>query len=132
MAFKSKYEEVIAGLLGKIKGLNWAYESIKLKYLDEKTYTPDFLLDGPGGKIYIESKGYFSPADRRKMILVRDQHPELDIRLLFQNCNVKLNKKSRTSYAEWAMNNNFIFAQGPEIPLHWIREARSKRVSQKE
>lgn len=132
MAYKSKYEQAVAGLLDKIKNLTWAYESVRLKYLDQKTYTPDFILEGPGGTIHIESKGYFKPSDRRKMILVRDQHPELDIRILFQNCNVKLNKGSKTTYGEWAVKNNFVWAQGPEVPLQWIREVRSKGYHNKE
>ena len=49
------------------------------------TYTPDFYL--PKQKIFIETKGLFTSADRQKMRLVKEQHPDLDIRFIFNNSN---------------------------------------------
>ena len=39
--------------------------------------------------IIIETKGRFTAADRRKHLLVRKQHPHLDIRFVFENSNAK-------------------------------------------
>lgn len=52
-----------------------------LKYYDgyEKTYTPDFFL--PEKNIYIEVKGYFSDADKRKINLV-NEYNSIDVVVL--------------------------------------------------
>mgnify|MGYP002700980301 FL=1 len=57
------------------------YEPIKIEWEDlaYRKYTPDFLL--PNG-IIIETKGLFTAQDRRKHILIKKQHPELDIRFV--------------------------------------------------
>src|ERR1051326_3234886 len=43
-------------------------------------YKPDFVL--PNG-IIVEGKGIFEADDREKMLLIKDQYPDLDIRLVF-------------------------------------------------
>lgn len=45
-------------------------------------YFPDFYL--PDTNQYIEVKGYYWPSDKIKMGLVREQNPELDIRIVFE------------------------------------------------
>ena len=62
--------------------LDVGYETIKIEWEDlaYRKYTPDFVL--PNGVI-IETKGLFTPSDRRKHILIQKQHPELDIRFIF-------------------------------------------------
>ena len=59
---------------------------------------PDFFL--PNGVI-IEAKGFFKPSDRRKMLAVKEAHPELDIRFVFMRDNT-LSKSSKTTYSMWA------------------------------
>jgi predicted nuclease of restriction endonuclease-like RecB superfamily len=84
------------------------YEPEKLAYYQEKYYTPDFVLESRDGsnKIYIETKGYFMPQDRRKMIEVKKQHPDKRIVLVFQSNN-KLSKGSTTRYSDWAEKHGF-------------------------
>jgi Phage endonuclease I len=43
---------------------------------------PGRFFELPGG-IYIECKGYLRDEDRRKLELIRDQHPALDLRIIF-------------------------------------------------
>ena len=96
------------------------YEGIKIEWEDlaYRFYTPDFVL--PNG-IIIESKGFFTVADRRKHIEIQRQHPKLDIRFVFANENSKLRKGSKTSYAKWCEKNNFKFCHRV-IPEKWLKE----------
>ena len=67
MAFRSKFEEQIAKAFTSV-GLDFGYETSKLNYTLDCSYTPDFHL--PNGVI-IEAKGFLKPTDRRKMIAVK-------------------------------------------------------------
>lgn len=101
-------------------GVPVEYEEEKIKYrVDEvRTYTPDWKL--PNG-IIVESKGRFTVEDRKKHILVKEQHPEKDIRFVFSNSRSKLRKGSKTSYADWCNKHGFKFADRL-IPEEWINE----------
>ena len=82
--FRSKFEESIANDLDNQK-VEYVYESEKLQYTVERNYLPDFKL--PSG-IFIEAKGWFKSADQRKHRIIKKQHPNIDIRFVFQNPNV--------------------------------------------
>jgi hypothetical protein len=69
----------------------------------------------------IETKGLFSTEDRKKMKLVKAQHPTLDIRLVFSNARAKIAKGSPTTYAKWAETNGFKWAHRV-IPQDWLKE----------
>jgi hypothetical protein len=96
------------------------YEEFKIIYeVNEiRSYTPDFEL--PNG-IIIESKGRFVSADRKKHLLIQKQHPLLDIRFVFSNSRAKINKGSKTSYADWCNKFGFLYAD-KLIPKDWIDE----------
>lgn len=95
------------------------YEEMKIKYAinEVRTYTPDFEL--PNG-IIIESKGRFVVADRKKHLLIKKQHPELDIRFVFSNSRAKINKGSKTTYGMWCEKHGFLYAD-KLIPEEWIK-----------
>lgn len=100
-----------------------AYESLKIKYTKPQsshTYTPDWPL--PNGVI-VETKGVFSADDRKKHLLVKDQHPELDIRFVFTRSKEPIYKGSPTTYASWCIKNGFQFAD-KRIPDAWLREEK--------
>lgn len=97
------------------------YEKVRVPYTKEHTYTPDLEL--PNG-ILVEVKGYWESSDRAKHLLVRDQHPDLDIRFVFQRAETKLSGKSRTTYAQWCDKHGFKWATGGEIPQSWIKEKK--------
>ncbi|HWL80083.1 MAG TPA: hypothetical protein VNR89_03960 [Roseomonas sp.] len=102
-------------------GVPYEYESIVIPYVKRPaTYRPDFLLLSNG--ILIETKGYFLAEDRTKHLLVKEQHPDLDIRFVFSRARNPLRKGSRTTYATWAEKNGFAWAEG-DIPQAWIDEA---------
>ena len=117
--FRSGLELTISDKLKSDK-VKFRYESIKIEWEDVayRTYTPDFILYNG---IIIEVKGRFSPADRRKHLLVRKQHPHLDIRFVFENSNSKIRKGSKTSYAMWCIKHKFRYYDRI-IPECWIKE----------
>ena len=97
------------------------FEEEKLRYVrpaSNHTYTPDFVLDNG---IIIETKGLFSTEDRQKHILVKAQHPDRDIRLVFSNAHAKIAKGSKTTYAMWADHNGIPWAHRT-IPPDWLAE----------
>jgi hypothetical protein len=86
-------------------------------------YTPDFVFSAP---ICIETKGWFrTAAERHKMVLVKQCNPHLDIRLVFQNANKPIYKGSPTSYAKWAEENGFKWADKGTVPSDWIEELKT-------
>ena len=95
------------------------YEEMKIVYQVNETrkYTPDFEL--PNG-IIIESKGRFVQADRKKHLLIKKQHPELDIRFVFSNSRAKIYKGSKTTYGMWCEKHGFLYAD-KLIPKEWIK-----------
>ena len=101
--YRSKFEVQMAKRLEEL-GIPFTYESSKLKYIVPevtRTYTPDFQLIDLGKYDYIETKGRFTAADRKKMLLVKLHNPAVKILMVFQNPNVTLSKISKTTYAEW-------------------------------
>ncbi len=120
--FRSGLEEETSKFL-TANNAKFTYEEMKIKYLQpatERQYTPDFVLENG---IIIETKGRFLVADRKKHLLIKRQHPHLDIRFVFSNSKQKLNKASRTTYADWCIKNGFQYAD-KEVPVHWIKERR--------
>ena len=118
--FRSGLEEKVADYLTS-KGVGFSFETLKVSYVKPETkhiYTPDFILDNG---IIIETKGRWMMEDRKKHILIRKQHPNLDIRILFQNANAKISKGSKTSYADFCEKHGIPYAHR-EIPVAWLKE----------
>jgi len=113
---RSKLEENIAEELDKL-GIKYTYERDKLKYVIEAQYIPDFKV----GDVYLETKGYFPPEQRRKMKAVKAANPDLDIRIIFQSPHNKINKRSKTTYSMWAEKNGFPWCAYYAIPVDWLR-----------
>ena len=115
--YRSGLEDDISVDLKK-RGVSFKYETLKIKWtlLENKTYTPDFIL--PNG-IIVESKGRFVATDRKKHLKVKEQHPSLDIRFVFSNSRGKINKGSRTTYGDWCDRHGFIHAD-KRIPDEWL------------
>jgi len=118
--YKSGLEENISIQI-ESKGIVVQYESEKIPYTipaTQHTYNPDFRL--PNG-IIVETKGRFVAADRKKHQLVKEQHPELDIRFVFSNSKNKISKNSKTTYGIWCEKNGYKYAD-KEIPEEWFLE----------
>lgn len=113
--YRSQLEAMIALNLSR-KKIKFKFEESKLSYTC--WYIPDFEL--PNG-IIVEAKGYLDAKDRSKMISVKKDHPDLDIRFCFQNAKNKLGKGSKTTYAEWAQKHGFPWCE-KIIPQEWVEE----------
>lgn len=107
---KNKFELKI---LNQIKGSGCPvkYEGEKIPYVLAGHYIPDYIVTTPSGKIYIEAKGHFRPEAKRKMVAVKRQHPELDIRIVFYRYSSK--------YERWAIRYGFRYAWA-NIPDDWL------------
>ena len=114
--FKSHLEEKVSDLLCEL-GIDYQYEQTKVPYQIQHNYSPDFLL--PNG-IYLETKGYFDAADRRKMKAVKLQNPDLDIRMVFQAPFNTISKTSKTTYAKWCEKLNIPWTAWHNIPMEWL------------
>jgi hypothetical protein len=117
--YRSGLEETISTQL-KVLKVPVKYETEKIKYEvnEVRTYTPDFIL--PNG-IIIESKGRFVAADRKKHLLIKKQHKDLDIRFVFSNSRAKISKGSKTTYGDWCTKHGFLYSD-KLIPIEWIKE----------
>jgi len=118
--YRSGLEEDIDDTL-KAQGVDGEYEQHTIKYTKpatNHTYTPDFKL--PNG-IFIETKGRFVLEDRKKHLLIKEQHPTADIRFVFQNSKNKIRKGSKTTYADWCKKNGFQYSD-KTIPISWLNE----------
>lgn len=102
-------------------GLEPNYEAKKFEYIipeSKHNYTPDFPLSP---HIVIETKGRWVVEDRQKMLLIKEQYPEIDFRIVFYNANQKIKKGSKTSYAMWCDKHGIKWAN-KTIPPEWVEE----------
>lgn len=105
-------------------GVPFEYETLDIPYIKKPAkYKPDVLL--PNG-IIVELKGHMPTEDRTKHRLVRAQHPDLDIRLVFSNPGTRISKQSKTTYAKWADYVGIPWA-GRTVPDAWLREPPNER-----
>ncbi|MGH7746923.1 MAG: endonuclease I [Candidatus Dormibacteria bacterium] len=94
--------EVEVGKL--IEPLGFLYEKERVYYtVPEKVhfYLPDWELDS----VLIETKGRFTSTDRKKILLVKEQNPELQLLMVFGRPQNTLSKKSKTTYGDWCTAN---------------------------
>jgi hypothetical protein len=121
-AFRSGLEDKLQKYLSE-NGVSYKYETTKIQWEDRmfRRYTPDFIL--PNG-IIIEAKGLFTPDDRRKHKEINKQHPNLEIRFIFENSKRKIAKNSKTTYADWCDKLNIKWAD-KLMPLEWANETGS-------
>jgi len=118
--YRSGLEDTVAEQLDMMR-VKYTYEELKISYTvpeSKHTYTPDFVLSNG---IIVETKGRFVTADRKKHLLVKRQHPELDIRFVFSNPRCKISKLSKTTYADWCDKYGFKYA-AKMIPQEWLNE----------
>ena len=109
---RNKFETKIYGQLKKSR-IKFKYESERLPYLIAGHYIPDFVLTTKTGKIYIETKGYLRPEDKRKLVAVKKLNPHIDLRILFYSINKKYIKWADKVGLKWAIDT---------IPDEWLLE----------
>jgi hypothetical protein len=103
--------------------MTYFYEKYKLPYtLPPTFYRPDFVL--PNG-IILEVKGYFEPHDRKKHLLIKEQYPDLDIRFVFSNPKLRLNRTTLKTYGDWCRHHGFLYTRRT-VPIEWLEEPSLK------
>ena len=123
--YRSGLEETLSRQIAEA-GLPVVYEpkDDKVSYTwpeRQSTYLPDFKLPKPGGFWFLEGKGIFDVQTRQKHLLLKEQHPDLDVRFVFSNMNAKIYKGSPTTYAQWCEKHGFLYANRT-IPPEWLQE----------
>jgi hypothetical protein len=103
--YKSKFEEQIAPILTNYLETTEIYEQDRFSYTIPCNYTPDWKITP---NLYVESKGLFDQADRRKMKIVKDTYPDITFIMLFQDPNKRIAKNSKTTYKDWCIKNGFV------------------------
>jgi hypothetical protein len=128
---RNPLEEGAAAQLTKA-GIEFDYEELKVPYkVPERSanYVTDFVPRRTN--IIIETKGHFghgrdikrrSAEERHKYLLVKEQHPELDIRFVFQRAAAKIYPGSPTTHAKWAEDHGFMWADKGVIPPAWLAD----------
>lgn len=107
---RNKFESKIQTQLRRAK-VTFKYESERVAYILARHYVPDFIIETPTGKVYIECKGYLRPEHKCKLVAVKKQHPEIDLRILFY----AFNKKN----IKWAEKNGIRYAINT-VPKEWL------------
>ena len=124
--FRSGLEAKVSQQL-EFAGVPFEYEELTLSFIQPekvRKYTPDFCLMKKNGEpLIVETKGIFTLEDRQKMLWVKEQYPDLDIRIVFSNSKAKLRKGAKSSYADWCNKNEYKFAD-KFIPQEWIDECQ--------
>ena len=121
--YRSGFEHKVSDQLKENK-IKFEYETTVIDYIKPQTnhtYTIDFTL--PNG-ILIETKGRWVLEDRKKHLLIKKQHPELDIRMVFQSSKTKIRKGSKTTYAMFCDKHDIPWAE-KTIPESWLHEKKS-------
>lgn len=117
--YRSGFEHVISDQLTESK-IQFGYEDTVINYIKPETkhkYTIDFRL--PNG-ILIETKGRWTADDRKKHLLVKKQHPQLDIRIIFQSAKTKIRKGSKTTYGDFCDKYGIQWAE-KKVPESWLK-----------
>ena len=134
-AYRSKLEKTVAEQLTRAK-IKYEYESTNcvIHYKKPSTahsYLADFRIPRSDGDfIYIEAKGIWDYDDRYKHFLLRIQHPEKDIRFVFQRATNKIRKGSKTTYADICNGDGkgifkgitWQYGDKGKIPKEWLNE----------
>jgi hypothetical protein len=108
------------------KPIDAEYEADTFTYpvAETRKYTPDWTITRKKGRgfkrhLYIEYKGVLDKVSRKKLKLVKKNHPNINLRLVFQNASNKIYRGSKTTYGMWADQHGFIWADNV-LPKDWL------------
>lgn len=128
---RSGSEDLLSKYLEE-QGVTFFYEQYRLPYTQQHNYTPDFVLSNG---VIIELKGgsdsfvkrihgrlmrlpSFDAESRGKMLRIKKQYPQLDIRFVFMS-DGKLSTGKRCS--DWCKQHGFPYHIGVDIPEEWTK-----------
>jgi hypothetical protein len=119
--YRSGVEKAVGEALA-LQGLPALYEAVKLHYTQARRYTPDFTI----GDSHIEVKGWWPSSDRAKLLAVIHSNPTTRILVALENPHMTLNKKSKTTYAQWCIKHGIEWSPIP-IPSDLLTQWLSKK-----
>lgn len=103
MGYRSIFEVRFKALCN-FNNLKLDYEVKTVPYhYKEQHYTADFSKK----RIHLECKGVLDQATRKKLVAIKRCNPTMDLRLVFERPNNKLNSKAKWRYWEWAEKRGF-------------------------
>ena len=121
-----KFEEII-----KSFEVEYDYEVTKIPYTvpeSNHNYTVDWtFING----LLVETKGYLSDhKERYKYVLLKQQHPDLDLRFVFDNPN-KLCGGTKMTHAKWAEKCGFKYCSIKDVDQiqQWIKDGKTPHNS---
>lgn len=117
MAYKSGFERSFEANL-RSRGIKFRYESIKVPYVLERTYNPDFEMVDYA--FLIETKGLLDRDSKAKMIAVKKQNPDLDVRFVFMKADKRI-PGTKETHGAWASRNGFLWAEST-APEEWFEQ----------
>lgn len=143
--FRSGLEKKIAAQLDGA-GIKYDYEDLIVPY-EVPARTAKYKADFPirDTNIIIEGKGHFgannfggrfsnmrdnSVKERQKFALLKEQHPDLDIRFVFSRASAPIYKGSKTTHGKWAEDHGFMWSE-KVMPPEWVEEIQTKQQKQK-
>ena len=124
--YRSGFERRTKACLDEAK-VKYEYETERIPYTvpeTKKNYIPDFKVTTRSGKIiYVECKGRWLANDFQKLKLVKQQHPTLDLRMVFQR-DLPIRKGSKTRYSTRAEKLGIPYTVSPQgtVPSIWLEE----------
>jgi hypothetical protein len=91
------------------------YEGVRVPYTvpsQVRSYTPDWPIQE---RLWFETKGRLTSDDRKKLLLVKEQHGNVKLVLVFSKPNNPINRGSKTTYGDWATKNGFTWIGIDEV-----------------
>jgi hypothetical protein len=113
----------------KDAGCRAEYEPFKIPYFvpaSQHRYTPDFVLENG---IVIETKGRWDLDSRKKHKLLKEQYPDLDLRMVFSNSNARIRKGAKTRYCDVCEKLGIPYAD-KSVPMEWVQEKANRKSLQ--
>lgn len=129
--FKKKHRSGLETAFQSIctsKRITVGYETDSIPFVtspQKRRYIPDWTISEG---VYIETKGRFTAADRKKALYIKEQHPNIRILYLFQRPDNKLSKVSKTTYGDWCDKNGLEWCGFEDMVtwLKWIKASQTK------
>ena len=119
--YKSTLEDKMALLLNGLR-VDFKYEckNSVLPYQIPASfhkYYPDWVV----GDMILETKGLWDQKDREKILHILEQHPNIDLRMVFENPNLPIYKGSKTTYGAWCDKHGIIWGTMSDVPK-WLNK----------
>ena len=123
VGFRSMAEVRFSEMLRQKRSLKVEYEPDAFTWHPKpRKYVPDFKITRPNGtSFYVEYKGRLTTDNRTKMLGIKKEHPDLDLRIVFEKPHNKISKGSKTRYCDWALKHGFPWADNC-LPKGWMKK----------